>query len=506
MSPGPVDAGALARVRAWAAEYLGLRFDDSGPENLAAVLEHRVAETGSDWREYVDRLTAYRCPAEELRALARELTVTETYFFRAPGQLRSFAEVALPACQAAAGTRPLRVLSAGCSSGDEPYSLAIAARELQPAGAAAQLKIEAFDINTAALQRAQRASYSSWSMRELPAELRTRWFRREGSAFLLDGSIRRSVTFHERNLARDDAWFWQPDRFDIVFCRNVLMYFTEAQAEAVVRRIAQALAPSGYLFLGQAETLRGLSNEFHLCHTHDSFYYRRKAERTRSAPALPAPAAPAAPARGQGAGVAVDLGWVDAIQRASERIMALATAPSAAAAALAPRGSAPDLTCALDLLQRERFAQVLDELGAMPAEHARDADVLLLRAVTLSHSGALAEAEAACHELLAHDELNAGAHYVLALCRDAAGETADAVEHDHRAAHLDSAFAMPRLHLGLIERRRGHHESAQRELAQAMRLLQREESARLLLFGGGFRREALIALCRAEHAACATAP
>ena len=504
MSPAPVDASALARVRAWAAEYLGLRFDDSGPENLAAVLEHRVAETGSDWRDYVDRLTAHRCPAEELRALARELTVTETYFFRAPGQLRSFAEVALPACQArAAGARPLHVLSAGCSSGDEPYSLAIAARELPPAGAAAQLKIDAFDINTAALQRAQRASYSSWSMRELPAGLRTRWFRREGDAFVLDGSIRRSVAFHERNLASDDAWFWQPDRFDIVFCRNVLMYFTEEQAEAAVRRLARALTPDGYLFLGQAETLRGLSNEFHLCHTHDSFYYRRKADRSRSAPAVQAPAAPA---QRQDAGVAADLGWIEAIQRASERIAKLATAPSASATAQQPRGSAPDLSCALELLQRERFAQVLDELGAMPAEHARDADVLLLRAVTLSHSGALAEAEAACRELLAHDELNAGAHYVLALCRDAIGETADAVEHDHRAAHLDSAFAMPRLHLGLIERRRGHREAAQRELAQAMRLLQREESARLLLFGGGFRRDALIALCRAEHAACAAAP
>lgn len=500
MSQDPLDPRALGQVRAWVAQYLGLRFDDTGPQNLAAVLERRVAESGTDWRDYVQRLTTSRCPAEEIRALARELTVTETYFFRAPGQLRSFAEVALPACRAqAAQARPLQVLSAGCASGDEPYSLAIAASELQRPETAAQVAIEAFDINAAALHRAQRASYSSWSLRELPTQLRTRWFRREGSAFMLDGSLRASVRFHERNLARDDAWFWQSGRFDVVFCRNVLMYFTQEQAQAAVHRLAHALAPGGYLFLGHAETLRGLSNEFHLCHSHDCFYYRRKGERPPRSLASQAPATQ--PPRSS-EGATVDTGWMDAIQRASERIVNLATAPAARPVAKEPRGPGPSLSRALDLLQRERFAQVLDQLSALPAEQARDADVLLLRAVTLSHSGAMTEAEAVCRELLERDELNAGAHYVLALCRDAAGATADAVEHDHLAAHLDTAFAMPRLHLGLIERRRGRLESAQSELAQAMSLLQREEPSRLLLFGAGFRRETLIAICRAEHAAC----
>ena len=93
------------------------------------------------------------------------------------------------------------------------------------------------------------------------------------------------------------------------------------------------------------------------------------------------------------------------------------------------------------------------------------------------------------------DELNAGAHYVLALCREHSGDGSAAAEHDRVAAYLDPGFAMPRLHLGLMARRAGDREAARRELTQALFLLEREDAARLLLFGGGFNREALVALC-----------
>jgi chemotaxis protein methyltransferase CheR len=91
--------------------------------------------------------------------------------------------------------------------------------------------------------------------------------------------------------------------------------------------------------------------------------------------------------------------------------------------------------------------------------------------------------------------MNAGAHYLLALCRAHAGDRGRAAEHDRVAVHLDPAFAMPRLHLGLMARQAGEHDAARRELAQALVLIKREEASRLLLFGGGFNRAALVALC-----------
>jgi chemotaxis protein methyltransferase CheR len=154
-----------------------------------------------------------------------------------------------------------------------------------------------------------------------------------------------------------------------------------------------------------------------------------------------------------------------------------------------------DVAPAFDLLRRERFAEALDHVRSGPPAAGRDPDVLLLEATLLAHSGQVAAAEAACRRLLLIDELNAETHYVLGLCREQAMDRDGAGEHYRVAAYLDPEFAMPRLHQGLLARRTGERDVARRELAQARALLGREEPSRLLLFGGGFSREALIALC-----------
>jgi chemotaxis protein methyltransferase CheR len=127
---------------------------------------------------------------------------------------------------------------------------------------------------------------------------------------------------------------------------------------------------------------------------------------------------------------------------------------------------------------------------------------LLLEATLLAHSGQSVAAEKTCHRLLAMDELNAGAHYILALCQETKDERTDAIEHDRIAIYLDPAFAMPRLHLGLLARRINDRDLARRELGQALILLQREDASRVLLFGGGFGRDALIALCESALRDC----
>ena len=145
-------------------------------------------------------------------------------------------------------------------------------------------------------------------------------------------------------------------------------------------------------------------------------------------------------------------------------------------------------------------------LDALPSDTAQDPEFLLLTAVLLTHGGNLAKAENVCAELLERDEMSAGAHYLMALCRESAGDGPGAADHDQVATYLDPGFAMPRLHLGLLARRAGDRNAAREELLQALMLLQREDSSRLLLFGGGFGREALSALCRAELAGCGGAP
>jgi chemotaxis protein methyltransferase CheR len=136
----------------------------------------------------------------------------------------------------------------------------------------------------------------------------------------------------------------------------------------------------------------------------------------------------------------------------------------------------------------------------MPAETRDHPDALLFAAVLLTNHGRIVEAERACEKLLESDDLNAGAHYLKALCREHAGDHPGALEHDRIAGHLDPTFSMPHLHAGLLAKRLDDSSGIRRELTRALLLLAREDASRLVLFGGGFSRDALTALCRTELA------
>jgi chemotaxis protein methyltransferase CheR len=199
--------------------------------------------------------------------------------------------------------------------------------------------------------------------------------------------------------------------------------------------------------------------------------------------------------------------WFDIIRRASERVADLtqeaggptvSTAARTANSQTIPRTPDWDRTLALELLREERFAEAMELLHALPAESKADPDTQLLLAVLLTNGGDLPQAQRVCGHVLELDELNAGAHYLMALCREHAGDPAAAMAHDQAATYLDSAFAMPHLHLGMLAKRSADRQTARRELGHALTLLTREDASRILLFGGGFTRGALVEFCRAE--------
>jgi chemotaxis protein methyltransferase CheR len=508
-------AAEIERFRGLVAERLGLYFDDGKLDLLAEVLRQRMEVTGChQFSAYQNRISSFAWERNEIGALAEKLTVGETYFFRYAEHFQAFADVVLPSrIHARGGDRRLRILSAGCASGEEPYSLAILIRERFPELASWDIEILGFDVNSSVVGKAKRARYSPWSLRETPENMQLKYFHGAGREFELDKAIRSAVTFEERNLAEDDPLFWQRDSFDAVFCRNVTMYFTIEVARSVVARIAQSLAPGGFFFLGHAETLRAISHEFHLRHTHETFYYqRREAHEKESAMALPPGTAEYSSSRRPIAELLEpNDSWFSAIRRASERIANLTQgknilAVSAPASKISPasnsRPAAWDRTVAIELLRREKFSEAMELLRHLPAESEADPDTQLLIAVLLTNGGNLPEAEKVCRHVLKLDELNAGAHYLMALCREHAGDQVGAMQHDRTAAYLDSAFAMPHLHLGLVAKRSADVETARRELGRALPLLDREDASRILLFGGGFAREALVEFCRAELHTC----
>jgi chemotaxis protein methyltransferase CheR len=489
-------SGELERFRSVISRRLGLWFEDGKLEYLAGVLERRLEARSEVAAQYLVNLEVSSKTQKELSAVAQELTVGETYFFRHTDQLRAFSDVALPARLDARSTvKQLRFLSAGCSSGEEGYSLSILTQQrLQ--GAGWDVGIKGVDINPRAIERARLARYSPWALRETPEDIQKRCFAVDGREYVLAKAIRDTVSFEEENLVGDEVW--AAESYDVVFCRNVLMYFTPECAQRVVGRFARALAPGGYLFMGHAENLRGISSDFELCHTHGTFYYRRKDELQRFTAKLSEPALPQAVPSSTPSDDWMST-WLDTVQRSSDRIRALTEqARTVTPRATLPRVATLDLSLALELLVHERFAEALDVLHRLPPSSSQDADAVLLRAALLTHCGRLEAAELACAELLTLDGLSAGAHYLRALCRERQGDTRAALEHAQTASYLDPTFAMPHVHLGLMARRSGDRTTAQHELRQAALLLQREDPSRLILFGGGFNRDGLIALCRSE--------
>ena len=505
--------------RVLVARRLGLYFEDAKLDFLADVLQRRMECTRCDlFTLYQRHITSSANNHEELGALAEQLTVNETYFFRYADHFRAFAEAVVPNRIRARGHhRRLRILSAGCASGEEAYSLAILIRDRLPELALWDIAIHGIDVNASMVRKALRARYSTWSLRDTPADIHRKYFRPDGRNFLLDSTLKPGVTFEERNLVEEDPMFWQDDAFDVVFCRNVTMYFTIEATRSVISRIARSLAPGGFLFLGHAETLRGVSQEFLLRHTHETFYYqRREAHETTCVDDLPQrPGDQGVLQRPVPAVFEPGDSWFNTIRRASERIANLTqekdgpavdesgrTSRHSARSKAAPTAPPWDRAVAIELLRKERFAEALELLRSLPAESKADPDTQLLLAVLLTNGGDLPEAEKVCEYVLKLDGLNAGAHYLMALCRERAGDRDAAVEHDRAATYLDAAFAMPHLHLGLVAKRSADIETARRELSRALPLLDQEDASRILLFGGGFTRKALVEFCRAELRAC----
>jgi chemotaxis protein methyltransferase CheR len=191
-----------------------------------------------------------------------EISTNETEFFREPAHFGYLTDEVLPSL-VRRGTRRLRIWSAGCSSGEEAYSLAITLCESLSDLAQWDAKILATDLSTRAIARARRGIYDEQCLGGVPVEARRIYFRRAdvkgGTAFRIAEPVRRLVDFARHNLMGD----WpMSGPFDAIFCRNVMIYFDKPTRESLVNRFWELLAPGGVLFIGYSESLSGLKHRF----------------------------------------------------------------------------------------------------------------------------------------------------------------------------------------------------------------------------------------------------
>ena len=231
----------------------------------------RIKQVGSrSASDYWNLLNAAATREAELRQLLNEVTIGETCLFRSQAQLDALRKVILPelvADKSRQFTKRLRIWSAGCSTGEEPYTLAMSLlEECEGALKGWQFEIAATDLNDRSVETAKTGIYGDYAMRNTTDQYKKKYFTpAEGGKFQVRPELKKLVTFNRLNL-QDDAKMQFMKGMDLIFCCNVLIYFDNASKSRVVSHFFNNLTAGGYFFLGSSESLLRLNDQFHLVH------------------------------------------------------------------------------------------------------------------------------------------------------------------------------------------------------------------------------------------------
>lgn len=253
------------------------------PDNRQYLMENRLANrvrtlSLKSFGEYFYYLRYDSGRRQELDKLFEVITTNETSFFRNPPQIRVFQDVILPGVLAelrAARRRRLRIWSAGCSTGEEPYTLAICIHRLLGNELPLwDVKITANDLSARVVDAAANGVYSSYALRTTPREIIETYFEQEDRLFRIRPEIQRLVSFGRINL-NDRLQLKKVERSEIVFCRNVIIYFDEDMKRRVINAFYDNLAPNGYLFIGHSESLHNITRAFQPEHHPGAIIYKK---------------------------------------------------------------------------------------------------------------------------------------------------------------------------------------------------------------------------------------
>jgi len=258
--------------------HCGLWFRDDLRYLVERRLAARVQSLGlGGFEEYHRHLLHDPGRAEELEDAVELLTTNETYLFRQPLQLGAFVREVLPRLAAdLADRRQLRILSAGCSTGEEVYTIAVLVRE-SGLFEGWEVEVVGADLSRRCLAQARLGAYPESAFRSPEAEVLRRWFRLRGGKWVVDDEIRSTVRFVRENLVSPRA-LAGVSLLDVVFCRNVIIYFDGESRRRALRRLYERMRPGAWLLLGHSETLMGgATADFELVHLKDDFAFRRPA-------------------------------------------------------------------------------------------------------------------------------------------------------------------------------------------------------------------------------------
>lgn len=465
---------ALAELNGFISSLMGLYFTPTRMGDLERGINSAAKDFGFESAaRFIEWLKSRPLAKEHIERLASHLTIGETYFFRDSGAFEVLETKIVPELiSARRDSRRIRVWSAGCSTGEEAYSMAILLTRLIPDIKNWNVSILATDINPRSLKKASDGVYTDWSFRDTPAWLRDKHFRRQkAGGWKIDPEIKKLVSFAYLNLAEDiyPSLLNGTNGVDMIFCRNVIMYFSEAVARSVVKGLRNSLVDDGWFLISPAEALRAIQGLFAPVNIDGSIFYRKsdKAhEAQRPVPESPLPQAFSLPPLPR-----IEKEPAQPKPRVEKPKPAPVSAPPVAPGVLAE---------AENLYGQGLYHKAAIILESLRYEDRTEPETLLLARV-YANLGRLDEASKMCESVQSANTLNGAAYILLATIRQEQARAEEAINNLKKAIYLDQDFVIAHFMLGkLLLSRASGSVQARRHLNTAYSLLGTKREDELL--------------------------
>jgi chemotaxis protein methyltransferase CheR len=473
-------------------KHSGIFLEESKLDSLRISLLARATRLDCPgWDSYFETLARDEAEFRELMSL---ITINETSFFRFPGQFDALRTVVLPqlAAEREGDSRAIRIWSAGCSTGEEPYSIAMTFADSGLEAMGWRGEVMGTDVSTKALGVAKAGAYPARGVVGLADETIRRHFVRVDDTYRVASHPRSMVDFSYQNLIKEPYPLALMGNWDVIFCRNVTIYFKLESTRRVVHNFFNSLNEGGYLFVGHSETLTSISDQFDPVEIGGVFLYRKPTPLRVHAVVQPARATP----RG-------------AAPRRPERVREQALPQPVVAPEAAPDGEPVALTGAEAQLAEARVhvaegrpAQALAIVDQVLAADGNNTDAYLLAAHVHADSGDYVRALAECERALAANPLLPGARYLLGVIHLREGDIVHAVSEFKRTVYIEPDFVLAHVSLGTIYRGEGRNAEAVREYENALRALYKNPEGEWTLFLGGWKADVVLKTCERSLLEC----
>ncbi|MDO8847478.1 MAG: CheR family methyltransferase [Coriobacteriia bacterium] len=462
----------------------GIYLEESKLDSLRISLVTRATRLG--YQSLSEYYKALERDDQEFNELLNLVTINETSFFRFPAQFDALRDSIIPEIMGAkaSGNRGVRIWSAGCSTGEEPYSIAMTLIDSGIEMAGYKPQVLGTDVSTKALARAKAGVYGKRAMMSVPEDAVSRHFERTASGdYRVNDRVRSYVDFGYQNLIREPYPLSLMGNWDIIFCRNVTIYFRLDSTRRVVSNFFDSLNEGGYLFVGHSETLTSVNDTFEAVEVGGVFLYRKPVPRKTfafgqsQAPKTPRAARPS----------------TSATRAARAKAKPVATPPD---------DSGDPLEQARIDLKEGRPERVLEIVEAVLATDPNNAEAHLLSAYVHADTANYDEAMRASHRALAINPLLPVARYILGIIYQRQGDPVRAVSELKKTIYIDTDFALAHLNLANIYKAQRKWEAAAKEYENALKSLKASPEGAWTEFSGGFQADLLVRTCERSLIEC----